>query len=67
MQGRHLQTATFVFRVLEKQFGTVPMDSISPLELEKWIHSTRQINNDRRYLLSLYTNVLAMGVQKTAH
>ncbi len=37
--GRHFKTAVHVYKALEEKFGAAPMDSITPLELEKWIHS----------------------------
>ncbi len=35
---RHLRTAGYIYKALEEKFGARPMDSITPLELEKWIH-----------------------------
>ncbi len=39
MTGKHLQTARYVFKGLEEKFGAMPMDSITSLELEKWMRS----------------------------
>ncbi len=39
MSGRHLKTATHVYKAVEEKFGAVAIDSITPLELEQWIHS----------------------------
>ncbi len=39
MTGKHLQTARYVYKGLEEKFGSTAMDSITPLELERWIHS----------------------------
>lgn len=36
---RHLRTAGYIYKALEEKFGKMAMDSITPLELEKWIHS----------------------------
>ena len=37
MKGSHQRTAIVVLRALEEKFGIVPVDAITPLELEKWI------------------------------
>ncbi len=39
MKGPHQRIAVVVLRALEEKFGAIAMDSIAPLELEKWIHS----------------------------
>ena len=39
MSGRHLKTATHVYKAVEEKFGATAIDSITPLELERWIHS----------------------------
>ncbi|PWU10952.1 MAG: hypothetical protein C5B47_01475 [Verrucomicrobia bacterium] len=39
MAGKHRQMTEYICRALEKEFGTLAIDSISPLTLEKWIHS----------------------------